>query len=541
MPLRLQSSRISAMVAVCLAPMTPALAQDDTFGFEANVMVPMSDGTKLAANIFKPTGEGPFPTILLRTPYGKGNKKHGQGRSYAGQGYAVVVQDCRGRGASSGLWDPFRYDADDGFDTQEWVGKQPWCNGRIGTSGASYLGFTQWAAASRGSKYVKAMVPTVPFCNAYDFAYNGGAFKLALMMRWGASVGGAGLPLKKMQEAFHFLPLNRFDDQLNREVHYLEDWVNHPAFDDYWKQRGIGREGFDDITVPVLNIGGWYDVFSKATLEMISGVRRESKHPTARENQYAIIGPWTHNVGGRKAGELDFGRGAGRNIAALQKKWFDYWLRDKHTDVPEWPKYHIFVMGENKWRGENEWPLPRTQYTPFYLHSNGNANEITGDGVLIDAKPDTSGSDTFVYDPNNPTPTAGGNNFRGAPAGPRDQTTVEQRDDVLVYTSSQLTEAIEVTGPVQMILFAATSATDTDFTAKLVDVHPDGRAFNLCDGIIRARWRNAGSKPELIEPEKCYRYEIDVWVTSNVFKPGHRIRVEICLKFLPPKKWKPME
>ncbi|MBC8356331.1 MAG: CocE/NonD family hydrolase [Planctomycetes bacterium] len=522
-----------ATVTLWLVLLSPLLAQDSRFVFEPNVMIPTRDGTRLAANVFRPVGDGPFPTILSRTPYGKGGEKYGPGRSYASKGYAMVVQDCRGRGASEGVWEPFRYDAEDGFDSQEWIGTQTWCNGKIGTFGSSYVGWTQWASAPKGSQYLKAMVPVVPFCNAYDLAYEGGAFKLALMMRWGASVGGAGLSPKEMREALHFLPLNRFDDQLSKQVPYLRSWVEHPVDDDYWKRRGIGREAFDDITVPVLNISGWFDVFSKATLEMTSSVRSESRIPAVRENQFTIIGPWGHGVGGQKVGHLDFGKAAGRNIAALQKKWFDYWLCDQDTGIQEWPKYDIFVMGENKWRGESEWPLARTRYTPFYLHSDGNAAEITGGGVLGLGTPETSGSDTFRYDPNNPVPTAGGNNFRGAPAGPREQSSVEQREDVLVYTTAPLTDAIEVTGPVKMILYAATSAKDTDFTAKLVDVHPNGKAYNLCDGIIRARWRSRGPTPQLIEPNKAYRYEIDVWVTSNLFKAGHRIRVEISSSNFP--------
>ncbi|HIE99433.1 MAG TPA: CocE/NonD family hydrolase [Fuerstia sp.] len=533
MPFGLRNSLLLALAAVYVAPITPVCAQQKAYVFEANVMMTMRDGTELAANIFKPKGDGPFPTILSRTPYGKGSEKHGRGRAYARQGYAMVIQDCRGRGDSKGLWDPFRYDAEDGFDTQEWVGQQPWCNGKIGTAGGSYTGWTQWAAAPQGSQYLKAMVPIVPFCNAYDNAYDGGAFQLALMMGWGAAVGGARVPPDKSLEAFRYLPLNRFDDQLDKEVFYLEDWVKHTVDDDYWKLRGIGREAFDDVTVPVLNIGGWYDIFSKVTLEMTNRVRSESNNRAVRRNQFAVIGPWAHGVGGSKVGDLDFGPDATMNIGQLQKKWFDYWLRDQDTGVEEWPTFQIFVMGENKWRGESEWPLTRTQYTPFYLQSNGNAADITGDGVLNNAKPGTSAIDTYTYDPDNPTPTAGGNNLGGAPAGPFDQTRIEQREDVLVYTSAPLAEAIEVTGPVKMILYAASSATDTDFTAKLVDVHPDGKAYNLCDGIIRARWRNSRTKPDLIQPGKSYRYEIDLWVTSNLFKPGHSIRVEISSSNFP--------
>jgi uncharacterized protein len=519
--------------AACLAPITQVGAQDDAVVFEANVMVPMRDGTNLAANIFKPEGDGRYPVILARTPYGKGDEHNGQARSYANQGYVMVIQDCRGRGDSEGLWDPFRYDPEDGFDTQEWVGKQSWCNGSIGTSGGSYGGWTQWASAPKGSKYLKAMVPVVPFCNAYDDAYTGGAFQLALMMSWGASVGGAPLPPGRTPDAFRFLPLNRFDDQLEKEVFYLENWVNHPTDDEYWKQRGIGRNAFDDVTVPVLNIGGWYDIFSKVTLEMTNGVRNESQNRAARRNQFAVIGPWSHGVGRSQVGELDFGPDAAMNIGQLQKKWFDYWLRDQETGVQEWPAFQIFVMGENTWRGENEWPLVRTQFTPFFLHSAGNAADIAGDGALDFGQPEASGSDTFKYDPDNPAPTAGGNNLGGAPAGPFDQTRVEQRSDVLVYSSAPLKDSVEVTGPVTMILYAASTAKDTDFTAKLVDVHPDGKAYNLCDGIIRARWRDSRTTASLLAPGEVCRYEIDLWVTSNVFKPGHRIRVEISSSNFP--------
>ncbi len=526
-------NRAMVVVATFWLLNAPAFGQDDTIVFESNVMIPMRDGTHLAANIFRPKGDGAFPTILSRTPYGKGAKNHGMGRLYARQGYAMVLQDCRGRGDSEGLWDPFRYDADDGFDTQQWVGQQPWCNGKIGTAGGSYVGWTQWASAPKGSPYVKAMAPVVPFCEAYDDAYYGGAFQLALMMNWGAGVGGARPAPDRIAEAFRFLPLNRYDDQLDKEVFYLEDWVRHSVYDDYWKLRGMGRQAFKDIKVPVLNIGGWYDIFSKTTLDMVVRVRSESSDRAVRRNQFAVMGPWTHGVGSRKVGALDFGESANLNIGELQMKWFDYWLRGKETGVQNWPAFQIFVMGENQWRGESEWPLARTQYTPYYLMSKGHAAKINGDGLLSRTEPGHSENDRFVYDPNDPAPTVGGNNLGGAPAGPYDQTAVEQRPDVMVYSSAPLTQPLEVTGPVKMVLFASSSAKDTDFTAKLVDVHPDGKAYNLCDGILRGRWRHSHSRPDPIEPGKVHRYEIDLWVTSNLFRPGHRIRVEISSSNFP--------
>jgi putative CocE/NonD family hydrolase len=529
----------AALVLSVLLPWTFSSAtaqEEETYTFEANVMIPMTDGTELAANIFLPKKGAPFPVLLIRTPYGKGNKANGPGKGYATNGYAVVIQDCRGKGDSKGTWDPFRYDADDGFDTQQWVGKQPWSNGKIGTAGGSYLGWSQWASAPKGSKYLVAMVPQVPFCNAYDLAYDGGAFQLSLLMGWGSSVGGAPISGEKMPQTFRHLPLNQFDSQLDKKVPYLADWIAHPVFDDYWKQRGIGREAFDDIAVPILNIGGWYDIFSKATLDMVNEVGKQSRNHAIRRNQFAVLGPWGHGVGSQKVGALDFGKAAALDVGELQFKWFEYWLKQKDTGIEEWPAFYLFVMGENVWRGEPKWPLERAEYTPYYLHSNGDAKDPNGSGALGTSKPqaaDSGATDSYVYDPNNPVPTAGGNNLIGAPMGPFDQSEVEQRDDVLVYTSAPLEDAIEVTGPVKMILYAATTAKDTDFTAKLVDVHPDGKAYNLCDGIIRARWRNSRTDPELVEPGKIEQYEIDLWVTSNLFKAGHRIRVEISSSNFP--------
>jgi putative CocE/NonD family hydrolase len=454
-------------------------------------------------------------------------------RNYCALGYVIVAQDCRGRGTSQGRWDPFRHEADDGFDTQEWIGRQPWCDGHIGTSGGSYVGWTQWAAAPRGSKYLTCMVPVVPFSDAYhEIAFPGGALQLSLCFGWGASVGGMNVPVYEWPMRFLHLPLNSFAQDGGPRAFFLREWVEHPTYDDYWRVRGVdGR--YDLVTVPVLNIGGWYDIFAKAVLDQVNEVRQKSKNPLARKNQYVVVGPWGHGVGGQKTGVLDFGPAARMDTGRLEASWFDYWLKRRDTGVTNWPAVKIFVMGENAWRNESEWPLARTKYTPWYLHSEGKAATRAGDGTLSATAPAAEPSDAFTYDPANPVPTVGGNNLMGALAGPYDQGTVEERPDVLVYTSAPLEKAVEVTGPVKMILHAASTAPDTDFTAKLVDVHPDGKAYNLCDGIIRARFREGGKPPALIEPGKTERYEIDLWVTSNVFKEGHRIRVEISSSNFP--------
>ncbi len=500
--------------------------------FEANVMVAMRDGVKLAANIWRPKAEGRYPAILMRSPYGKMDEKWEEAKHYTEAGYVMVVQDCRGRGKSEGVWDPFRYDVEDGFDTQEWVGQQSWCNGDIGTGGGSYVGWTQWATAANSSRYLKAMVPAVPFDNAYDIAYTGGAFQLALLMGWGVAVGGVAVSPEKVSEVFRYLPLSTFSKQFDKPVPYLGDWVAHPTYDDYWRKRSI-QNRYADVTVPILNIGGWYDIFSKATLEMSAKVRASSRDREVRRNQFVVMGPWAHGVGGRKTGDLDFGEGAKFSVSLWQFKWFEYWLKGRETGVQDWPPYYLFVMGENRWRGENEWPLKRTQYTSYYLHSGGQANSLNGDGSLETTAPRDEKPDEFTYDGKNPVPTTGGNNLIGAPAGPFDQTTVEQRNDVLVYSTAPLEQDVEVTGQVKLILHAASSARDTDFTAKLVDVHPDGKAYNLCDGIIRARYRNGMEQPALLTPGEAERFEIDLWVTSNLFRRGHRIRLEVSSSNFP--------
>jgi len=502
--------------------------------FQKDVAVRMSDETNLAAHVFLPAAGGPFPVVLMRTPYGKPEPDGGEVLRYTRAGYAMVVQDCRGRGQSGGEWDPFRDDPQDGPDTLKWVADQTWCNGRIGTAGGSYLGWTQWALAPKAGPKLRAMVPMVPFGDVYDnIAYPGGAFQLALAFGWGTSVSGVAVDQTRFPEYFRHLPLNRWDEQFDRRIPYLSNWIAHPTRDSYWLQRSI-TEHLGEVTAPALNIGGWYDIFSKVTLELSAQVREKSKDSVARQNQRVVMGPWAHGVGGRKTGELDFGEAAQLDVADLQFRWLEHWLKDSEPGVTNWPPVRIFVMGENRWRDEREWPLARTQFEQWHLHSGGSARSRSGDGSLHREAPNaTETPDTFTYDPLNPIPTHGGNNLVGANAGPYDQGKLEDRPDILVYTSAPLAAPLEVTGPVKLILFASSSAPDTDFTAKLVDVYPDGPAYNLCDGIQRAAYRKSTTSPTAIEPRKVYRFEIDLWVTSNVFLPGHRVRLEVSSSNFP--------
>ncbi len=538
-----KSARIILILSALLSTWTIVAAQQSPdVEVRTEVKIPMRDGVELSANIFLPKAEGKYPVILIRSPYGKGDEKNGDGLFYAGRGYVVVSQDCRGKGSSQGVWEPFANDRNDGRDTQKWLLEQPWCNGSIGTAGGSYVGFTQWISAPNAGDHLKAMFPVVPLVDTYgDGVYIDGALNLALMMGWGSMVALKPGELVAMftwneqdwNTAFRTLPLNEWDSVLGRKVQYLRDWVAHPHFDDYWAARGV-RNQWQDITVPICAVDGWYDIFSRSVFEHINAVRKMSRSQDARNHQHLIMGPWGHGISqDGRVGDLNFGAESVINLRELQTKWFDYWLKGDNTGADTWPAFRIFVMGRNQWRDERQWPLERTEYTPYYFHGEGSANTAEGDGKLTTAKPGQEPNDEFVYDPNDPVPTAGGCNLVGCPAGPHDQTQVEKRKDVLVFTSEALKNELEVTGPVKVVLYAASTAKDTDWTAKLLDVHPDGRPFNLCDGILRARYHGSKSEPSLIQPGKVYRYEIDVWVTSNAFLPGHKIRVEISSSNFP--------
>jgi putative CocE/NonD family hydrolase len=517
------------------------------------IAVPMSDGVRLSTDLYLPDAPGPFPVILIRTPYNNNVESQVQDAVFFAQrGYAVAVQDVRGRNDSEGEWSPFVHEARDGYDTQEWCGTQPWSTGKVGTSGGSYVALTQWLPAPLRNPHLAAMAPRVGFSNLFhNWVYTGGAFQLAFNLRWGAvqmngrvnQVQYLWMPPEQHYTAlFWHLPLATGDERAGRVCEFYREWLRHPANDAYWEKLGNLEKDYDQIDVPTYGFGGWYDVFLQGTLNNFVGVSTRGLTERARRSQRVMIGPWIHDLGDRgrcgRTGDVDFGPAALVDLRAEELRWFDYWLKGIDDGLLREPPVRVFVMGANRWRTAEAWPIPGTRYVEHYFHSAGRANSLFGDGRLGVRPPETEPPDRYVYDPQNPVPTLGGSTCCGeditpVPMGPRDQRPAEWRPDVLCYTTPPLAAALEVTGPIKVVLWVASTAPDTDFTAKLVDVAPSGFAMNVAQGIIRARFRESFEHPTLLEPGRVYRYEIDCWSSSNRFEPGHRIRVEIASSNFP--------
>lgn len=495
---------------------------------EHNVMVPMRDGVRLSTDIYRPAKPGKYPTVLVRDPYGNGSGGSSGGQYWVDRGYVYVNQDVRGRYDSEGHFYPYIFEAHDGNDIQNWIAEQPWSNGNVGMMGSSYRGTVQWMSAPHRSPALKAMIPAVsPFNYYHDVAYFGGAFSLASRVNWGFYMDGRtgqnGIDINSM---FGHLPLKTMDKAFGYDIPHFRDWIAHPSYDAYWQVLDV-ESRIPDIDVPSLNVGGWFDAFLGGTIASYKGMRQRAFTEEAKNSQRLIIGPWHHFYGrGTKTGDVDFGENANFDFGTLEERWFDQWLKGEDTGVVDDPRVMLFVMGENRWREADDFPIPGTKYVKYFLH---------GGSKLATKKPGRSSKpDTYTYDPGNPVPTQGGNILPvKLGAGMIEQGDIGDRDDVLVFRTEALKKDTEVTGPIKVTLYAASSALDTDFTAKLIDEHPDGKAYNLTDGIIRARYRNSFRMPELLEPGKVYEYEIDLWATSNLFKKGHRIRVDISSSNFP--------
>jgi len=525
---------------------------------EENVKIPMRDGIKLSTDLYRPIDAGDkLPVILIRTPYNKAPyvKPNSAARAFAGQGYVVAVQDTRGRYASEGDYTAFAGDVTDGYDTTDWLAKQTWSNGKIGTYGCSYVGDVQILQAQLRHPNLTAMIPQAAGSSigaAGDRYYYFGARKAGNMdfasgLGWFSNQGNKdrskpapNIPDSQLRKVWGTLPLVGMTARAGAAPSDWDDMVSRELTDPWWDQFGY-LKGNERFNVPSLHIGSWYDFGVAEVLLEFNLLRSNAESALARDNQFAVISPTNHCqsetgtsahtvVGGRDLGDARF------EFYSLYLEWFDHWLKGIDNGVTKRPKVMLYVMGKNAWRGEQEWPLARTKYTRYYLHSDGHANSRTGTGMLSTAAPLQEPPDRYTYDPGNPVPSRGGPICcTGDPHadGSYDQSEVENRSDVLVYTSPLLKEGIEVTGPLKVVLNASSSAKDTDFTAKVVDVYPDGKAYNVQEGILRARFRESFTKKSWMKPAEVYEIPIDLEATSNYFGPGHRIRLEVSSSNFP--------
>ena len=525
---------------------------------EENTQIPMRDGIKLSTDLYFPIDAGSkVPVVLIRTPYDKAPylKSGSAARQFAGHGFVVAVQDTRGRHASEGKYTAFAGDVTDGYDTTDWLSKQSWSNGNIGTYGCSYVGDVQILQAQLRHPALKAMIPQAAGSsigaagNRYYYfgARKAGNMDFASGLGWFSNEGNKvrekpapRIPDSKLRQVWGTLPLLGMVERAGGAPSDWNDMVSRELTDPWWDQFGY-LKGNEKFNVPALHIGSWYDFGVSEVLLEFNLLRTNAESATARDNQFIVISPTNHCqsetgtsehtvVGGRDLGDARF------EYYALYLSWFDHWLKSTDNGVTKRPKVMLYVMGRNAWRGEQEWPLARTRYTRFYLHSDGHANSRSGTGGLSTDEPAREPSDRYTYDPGNPVPSRGGPICcTGDPHadGSYDQSEVENRRDVLVYTTPALKEGVEVTGPLKAVFYVSSSAKDTDFTAKLVDVYPDGRAFNVQEGVLRARYREGFTKKVWMKPGEAYPLEVDMEATSNYFGPGHRIRLEVSSSNFP--------
>jgi putative CocE/NonD family hydrolase len=521
---------------------------------EAATKIAMRDGVKLATDIYLPQAEGKVPVILIRTPY---KKEMGeiQGRYYARRGYAVAIQDCRGRFGSEGVWEPFINEPKDGYDAVEWLAAQPWSNGKVGMIGGSYVGWVQWWAASERPPHLVTIIPNVappdPF---YNIPYEHGAFFIFGAIWWAdileskATGDLSGVALSKIGEKkygqmLRALPVIDLDKAvLGKENPYWRKWIEHPVDDDWWAQADFLHK-LKEVNIPAFHQSGWFDGDGIGTklnyLQM-----KEYGHA----NQKLTIGPWGHtDTASRKLGDRDFGPQAIIDLQRDYLRWFDYWLKGVDNGITKEPLVSIFVMGTNQWLHGNSYPLPETKFTKLYFSGAGKANTSKGDGRLtFDEPPAGAPADKYVYDPGDPTPdpdfyetteeqdkqVKSADDKKNEAEAHHEKVTAA-RQDILVYQTEELREPLTFAGPVSATIYASSSARDTDWFVTLVEIEKDGKTFSLASGKLRARFRNSVHKPELLKPGQIYEYQLDLWQTGITVAAGARLRVEVASAVFP--------
>jgi len=513
-----------------------------------NIPVPMRDGINLSADIWLPPssrGSGPWPALLLRTIYDNQEARYiGWAREFTNRGYAVIMQDCRGRGDSDGDWIPYVCELYDGYDTHQWIGEQDWCDGNLGTFGLSYPGFTQTLPATLRSKYLKAVAPIASQQDNYGHHRVNGVIHhnvaFAFLNMLGRSMQYESLQHFDQDTFFFELPIDTAMEKVSNTHPYYKGVMEHEQYDEWWSSYSL-RDKYPEMAIPSLFITGWFDSLSNENFKLFNGWTKKAKTEDARSKTKLIIGPWSHQIApwGRvpmgKNGEYadrTFGKQALSDVIEMHMHWYDQRLKGIDTGVDEEAPIKLFVMGKNTWRDEYEWPLERTEWTKFYLSSAGNAVD-GGGGLHPEIKTSDQTSDSFIYDPGDPVPSLGSQYQTYDFCGPHDRSHIQRRPDVLTFTTDVLTEDMEITGPISATIWASSDAKDTDFTATLTDLEPDEKAIALCEGIVRARFRNGTENPQMMVPGEIYKFEIDMWNTSNSFIKGHRIRIEISSSNFP--------
>jgi len=528
---------------------------------DQNISIEMRDGILLASEVYRPGDGGKYPAILLRTPY-----QHNliSESSYlkvvptVQAGYAVVIAYVRGRFGSQGKYDlraPQEIEGADCYDTVEWVASQPWCDGNVGMAGESALGTVQWRTARENPPHLKAIAPglagapddTGPETTDAPVNLNI-AISLLLILAGdildkreaqGEDTGEARKMLSQVRSdpslAYLYLPLKDVPQFRLPGIHQLWDECLQMGASGL-KSKPVASYPFKSVKVPSLSLTNWYDPFSRNSFRTFSKMVAEGGSKYTREHQHLFIGPWCHCKPQRVLGDIDFGPFADETSSGsflYLLSFFDKYLKGKNIELPS---VRYFTMGSNTWHDAPKWPLSQIQWKRFFLHSRGGANSSSGDGLLNQDEPNNEPEDTYVYNPHHPVPTVGGRGGiveNGFLYGPKDQAYIEKRNDVLCYTSPYLDDDVEVTGPLEFYLFASSSCLDTDFAVKLVDVYPDSRTYNVADGIVRAQYRNSFKSPELIKPDEIVEYIIRLGHVSQLFRKGHRIRIDITSSNFP--------
>ncbi len=557
----------SSVPGCIMIPMTYEITIDKA------VLVPMADGTRLAADIYRPRAEGKFPAIVERTPYNREESvilRTKTPQYFAERGFAFVVQDVRGRFGSEGTWYPFRDDGwgqnRDGYDTIAWVAEQPWCNGKVATAGGSFAGQTQmFLAPTRPPALRCCFIREAASDLAEQWCYRGGAFEWGFNFDWCLrhAIFACRRQLALMESAvqaddsrFAALPLGK-QPELANPFQWLHDLLSRADDEDFFDDFNFEKQ-YGKIETPIYHLAGWFDIFFDGTLRNFMGLQKRARTEEARKAQKLIIGPWIHGPSvsdpafARHVGDMDFGPDAVIDFNGEMLRWYDHWLNGASTGILDEPRVRYFLMGANQWRSADAWPPTAVQTQRWFLRDGhdemgGGSAQSLNDGTLSLDKPAKKDKpDRYEYDPAHPVPTLGGNTLYRGPrrtssaeespdfsstAGPRNQRPIEPLG--LTYTSEPLPADLDVIGPVRLVLFASSSCTDTDFVARLTDVFPDGRSILVVDGILRARYRRARFRPRPLKPGKVHRLEIDLWSTAWRFAAGHRLRLAVTSSNFP--------